>query len=344
MLPSAKKRRCCNAGPQFNSCTIHMYFAPAPAPPPTEEAPKSLFASNAERIKRTSVMKNGKSRSVLVWQSTADGKIKAGCQNCSKKHFVDLSNFAPMDGSSRSQGARNKFDAAYAAYQQAYAAGDRDECIAQRGILEALRCTCCFDCRHDKGYVSPAASECKDYYDTMRKTMAAQHDGCQNPDCPERGEGAWCILTADHGTNPKKCDKDDELVCLGDYKKWPPLGGVPAMMEEAKQIHQWICHCCHAIDRRGGPSINGVTALFDHRYLCMLYVYQVAYGGNLIENLGSARRLKAFQQACDVSGPKFSLLCVRGSRHGHSRPLLLSLRSPSTLHVFAYFSDSLRFG
>ena len=260
MLPSAKKRRCCNAGPQFNSCTmIHMYFAPAPAPPPTEEAPKSLFASNAERIKRTSVMKNGKSRSVLVWQSTADGKIKAGCQNCSKKHFVDLSNFAPMDGSSRSQGARNKFDAAYAAYQQAYAAGDRDECIAQRGILEALRCTCCFDCRHDKGYVSPAASECKDYYDTMRKTMAAQHDGCQNPDCPERGEGAWCILTADHGTNPKKCDKDDELVCLGDYKKWPPLGGVPAMMEEAKQIHQWICHCCHAIE----PTSNSGNRCAD---------------------------------------------------------------------------------
>ena len=60
-----------------------------------------------------------------------------------KKQFVDLSHFAPMDESSQTQGARTKFDAAYAAYQQAYAAGDRDECIAQRGILESLRCTCC---------------------------------------------------------------------------------------------------------------------------------------------------------------------------------------------------------
>ena len=67
MLPSAKKRRCCHAGPQIHSYgTINMYFAPAPAPPPTEEAPKSLFASNAERIKRTSFVKNGKSHSMLV--------------------------------------------------------------------------------------------------------------------------------------------------------------------------------------------------------------------------------------------------------------------------------------
>ena len=246
-MPLAKKKRRCCTGPQFNSCTINMYFAPAPAPPPTEEAPKSLFASNAERLKRTSFVKNGKSHSMLVWQSTTDGKIKAGCQNC-KKHFVDLSNFAPMDGSSNSQGARNKFDAAYAAYQQAYAAGDRDECIAQRGKLEALRCMCCFDCRNDKGYVSPAESKCKEYYDAMRKTMAKQHDGCQYPDCPERGEGAWCVLTADHGTNPKKRDKNDDPVCLSQYTKWPALGGVPAMMEESKQIHQWICHCCHAIE------------------------------------------------------------------------------------------------
>ena len=258
MMPSAKKRRCCNAGPQFNSCTINMYFAPVPAPPPTEEAPKSLFASNAERIKRTSIVKKGKSYSVLVWQSTSDGKIKAGCQNCSK-HFVDLSNFAPMDGSSNSQGARTKFDAAYAAYQAAYAAGDRDECIAQRGMLEALRCTKCFDCRPDQGHLTPSHSQCKDYYDTMRKTMAVQHDGCQNPDCPERGEESWCILTADHGTNPKKRDKNDDPVCLGAYSKWPLLGGVPAMMEEAKQIHQWICHCCHAIE----PTSNSGNRCAD---------------------------------------------------------------------------------
>ena len=176
-----------------------------------------------------------------------------------KKQFVDLSHFAPMDESSQTQGARTKFDAAYAAYQQAYAAGDRDECIAQRGMLEVLRCNVCFDCRPDKGYMSPAARKCKEFYDAMRKTMAKQHDGCQYPDCPERGEGAWCVLTADHGTNPKKRDKNDEPVNLGSYTKWPSLGGVPAMMEESKQIHQWICHCCHAIE----PTSNSGNRCSD---------------------------------------------------------------------------------
>ena len=39
---------------------IHNYFAPAPAPAPTE-GPKSLFPTNAERTKRTSVVSRGKS-------------------------------------------------------------------------------------------------------------------------------------------------------------------------------------------------------------------------------------------------------------------------------------------
>ena len=67
--------------------------------------------------------------------------------------------------------------------------------------------------------------------------MAKQHNGCQNPDCPERGESAWwCVLTADHGTNPKKRDNNNKLVNLGNYARWSSLGGVPAMIEESKQI------------------------------------------------------------------------------------------------------------
>ena len=227
--------------------TINNYFAPAPAPAPSE-GPKSLFATNADRIKRTSVVKNGKPCSVLVWQSAADGTIKAGCHNMCTKQWVDLSHFAPMDGSSRTQGFRTKFDAAYAKYKEAHAAGDRDECVAQRGVLESLRADRCFECRKDKGYVSPAQSACKAWYDATRKEMAARHGGCQNQDCPERGEHVWCTLTADHGTNPKKRDKHNKLVDLGRYTAWPALGGVPAMEEEAKQIEQWICKCCHRVE------------------------------------------------------------------------------------------------
>ena len=85
-----------------------------------------------------------------------DGTIKAGCYHMCNKQFVDLSNFAPMDGSSHTQGDRTKFDAAYVAYQVGHAAGDRDECVAQRGVLESLRVDRCFECRPDKGYLTPA--------------------------------------------------------------------------------------------------------------------------------------------------------------------------------------------
>ena len=194
-------------------------------------------------------MSRGKSCSVVVWYSAADGTIKAGCHNtCSKNSWVDLSNFAPMDGSSKTQANRTKFDAAYAKYKEAHAAGDRDECVAQRCVLESLRANKCSECPNDKGYVSPAQSACKAWYDAMRKKMANEHGGCQNQDCPERGEHVWRVLTADHGTNPKKRDKHNELVGLGEYTKWTALGGVPAMEEEAKQIEQWICKCCHAVE------------------------------------------------------------------------------------------------
>lgn len=227
--------------------TIKNYFAPAPAHAPSE-GKKSLFPTNAERSKRATVVKHGKRCSVLVWQSAKDGTIKAGCYKCAKKHWVDISHFAPMDGSSHTQGNRTKFYAAYAAYKEAHAAGDRDECVAQRGVLESLRADKCFACRPDKGHLTPAQSACKAWYDAMRRKMAARHGGCQNQDCPERGEHVWCVLTADHGTNPKKRDKHDNLVQLSTYKAWQALGGVPAMEEEAKQILQWICHCCHAVE------------------------------------------------------------------------------------------------
>jgi hypothetical protein len=239
--------------------TINNYFAAAPAPAPAPEQPKGLFATNADRLKRVSVKTNGKSCAVYVWYSARDGSLKGGCYHPCSKQFVDLGNFAPADGSSHTQGDRTKFDAAYLAYKTAHAAGDHDECVAQRAILEKLRTYRCFGCRNDPGYLSPKEKDCKEWYDATRKAAAARNDGCANQDCPERGTHVWCILSAEHGTNPKKKDVHGDPVALSDYARWSSLGGVPAMEEEAKQIDKWTCKCCARLD----PSSNSANRCGD---------------------------------------------------------------------------------
>ena len=196
---------------------------------------------------------------MYAWYSAPDGTLKGGCYNTCTKQFVDLDNFAPADGSSRTQSDRTKWDAAHAAYKAAHAAGDRDACVAQRAILESLRADKCFRCRNDPGYRSPAMRKCKEWYDGTRQAMAERNDGCAHADCPERGAGVWCILTAEHGTNPKRKDAKGKPVGLSDYTAWPALGGVPAMIEELTQIEKWVCHCCAALD----PSSNSANRCAD---------------------------------------------------------------------------------
>ena len=246
-----------------NTNNINNYFAAAPAPVPEDatatEQPERLFATNADRIKRVSVKKNGKWCPVYAWYSASDGTLKGGCHSACTNQFVDLDNFAPADGSSNTQGDRTKWDAAYLAYKAAHAASDRDECVAQRAVLEKLRGDRCFKCRHDPGYLRPKAKDCKEWYDAKRKAMAVKNDGCAHPDCPERGPDVWCILAAEHGTNPKKKDVHGDPVCLGEYEKWPALGGVQAMMEEDEQIEKWTCLCCARLD----PSSSSANRCGD---------------------------------------------------------------------------------
>jgi hypothetical protein len=262
-MPMKRARSEAPAPPQtvnYVTYNITNYFAAAPAPAaPPEEGPARLFQTNADRLKRVSVVKHGKPCSVYVWYSASDGTIKGGCHGMCRKQFVDLANFAPADGSSNTQADRTKFDAAYAAYKAAHAAGDRDACVAQRGVLESLRSKTCFTCRHDPGYLTPTERACKEWYDGVRKAMAAQNDGCAHQDCPERGPEVWCILTAEHGTNPKKRDAKGKPVSLSSYCRWGALGGVPAMIEEAKQIEKWTCRCCAAVD----PSSNQANRCAD---------------------------------------------------------------------------------
>ena len=79
---------------------------------------------------------------------------------CSRA-WVDIALFAPTAGSSQSAGARQRFEAALAAYAAAYAAGDKDEAVAQRALVEAYRTNACVHCSN-VGQLSPTARACDD--------------------------------------------------------------------------------------------------------------------------------------------------------------------------------------
>jgi len=246
------------AGPVYRANTINNYFLNAPpevvaaaaaaaasAPsmsgaPVVEAAPAPpIFVTNAERRHKVTVKKHGKDVSVYVSDACRDGTLRGGCHAVCKNMWVSIARFAPDADATNSAGHRQRFDAAYAAYQAAFAAGDRDAAIAQRAVVEALRTNNCDACRESMGTLSPAEQACKDEWKRMRQEACARQNGCANPACSERGMASWPVLQADHGTNPK-------VFKLSDYTFWSGKGGVGAMRAEAQQIHQWVCGVCHS--------------------------------------------------------------------------------------------------
>ena len=237
-----------------NAHTLNNYFSSAPAAPAIPEAARtSLFESNAERGKKVTVTKNGKPCSVYVVYSHADGTLKGGCHGMCHRQFNDYMWFAPASGSANTAAMHTKFLSAYDAYKTAHALKDREACLVHRDILEELRTGRCSECRPDPGYLSPAQRECKEWYDAKRQEMCAIGDGttpgCSNTNCPERGPDVWCIITANHGTNPKaKHKKTGKPLDLSHYTAWQAQGGVPAMEAEEEQIEDWPCRVCHSLD------------------------------------------------------------------------------------------------
>ena len=234
-----------NINPTIN--TLNAYFAPAPVVPVAQPVgPAPLFATNAERYHKES--RKSDKKEVYVSAACADGTLKGGCHNCDKRSYADISRFAPKADSAKSNGFRQEFDKAYAAYKVAHAARDKEEAVKQRKIVEENRTERCDSCR-EKMVLSPDEQACKDEWDVMRKEACARNNGCQNQDCPERGMASWIVLQADHGTNPKK-------LGLSSYTEWALKrnGGVAGMREEAKQIAQWICGCCHALEPTGSAG------------------------------------------------------------------------------------------
>jgi len=208
-----------------------------------------------ERVKTVTVIKHGKPCSVYDVYEDTDGTLRGGCRNTCRRQFHDYAWFAPAAGSANTAAKHTQFVAAYDAYKTAHALKDREACLAHRAILEALRTTMCAECRHDPGYLSPAARVCKEWWNAKRQEMCALNDGCAHPDCPERGPDVWCVLEADHGTNPKAKHKTTgKPINLGSYATWPGHGGVPAMEVEAEQIEKWICRVCHVLEPTGNAG------------------------------------------------------------------------------------------
>ena len=233
----------------INNIQITNYFAAGPTPVASDDAPKNLFETNADRGKKTTLVKNGKPCSVWIIYSSRDGTLKGSCYNTCKRQFVDINWFAPTPGVPNSAANSTKFLEALDAYKTAYTNGDRDEALVQRDIVEKLRIQDCITCRPDPGYLTPEKKECKDWYDAKRKEMCAQNNGCAHADCPERGENVWCIITADHGTNPKIKNKTTgKPLNLSHYNEWPAHGGVAGMEVESEQIEKYICKVCHILE------------------------------------------------------------------------------------------------
>ena len=187
-----------------------------------------------------SKMKGGKMVQVLTSRVDADGGLWGGCDGTCKHKDVNMAMFAPAE-STQTNGARQTLLAALDAFVEAWKAKGWTEACKQRAVVERLRTKRCNVCCEGMKKLSPAEQVCKDEWDRMRQEACRKNDGCCNPDCTERGMAAWIAISADHGTNLKLC-------ALSSYTWWSCHGGVPAMREEATQIYQWPCLCCHILE------------------------------------------------------------------------------------------------
>lgn len=220
------------------------FLVPLPAAPaePESEEERNLFDDDERRHYKT-VVKHNKRQKVYLSVACRDGTLKAGCSGACKHQWVGIERFAPATDSSHTAGHRKRFFEAYGAYKQAYEDRNLPAATRWRAELERLRNAKCDTCSEAANILSPAEQACKDEWERMRKAACARNGGCAHQDCPERGDRAWEVLQADHGTNEKEHK-------LSHYKWWAveKNGGVPAMREEAKRIDKWICGFCHMLE------------------------------------------------------------------------------------------------
>ena len=220
---------------------------PCEDPNPLDDSDSELCDSECEPCEEDpdafpehwySKSKQGKMVQVLTSRVDAIGGLRGGCGNVCKHKDVDMGLFAPAE-STKSNGARQNFLAALDTFVEAWKNEDWAEAVKQRAIVERLRTKRCHVC--GETMLTPEQQACKDEWDRMRKAACRKNKGCCNQECTERGMAAWIAISADHGINDKRHN-------LSGYKWWAANGGVLAMREEEKRIHQWQCLSCHMLE------------------------------------------------------------------------------------------------
>jgi hypothetical protein len=208
-----------------------------------------LFPPN-ERLNTNLRQKNRLTRYV-VSEVTDDGRLLAGCQNCSCVLLAE--EFMPL------QRHRNTklFRDADEAFARAYANGDLDVARDERKKLEKLRVSRCKEC-NQPGYVSPKSKACKDEYLRMRVEAANENGGCCNQTCPERGVKAAEVTQGNH-LYPETKEKRLGHSGLSSYTQCALLGGVPFMHSERDKGMSWPCVFCHRLD----PNSNSANRSID---------------------------------------------------------------------------------
>lgn len=238
----------------IHNTTINNYFSKAEGPAPSPIArPANLFP-NDERRNYKYIPWNGKTRPVLVSAATPEGALLAGCVGCTKNSCAPMDRFAPPECRNNAR-KRPQFYLAMEAYEAAYKAKNLDAARAARADVELYRVAYCPPCQEVANKLSPAQQACKDEWERMRKEACAKFGGCQNPDCVERGEEAWCVLQGDHVHTAKEEDEDKRKThILSDYVWWAWNGGVEAMRAEAAKGLNWWCAFCHALEPTGNQA------------------------------------------------------------------------------------------
>jgi hypothetical protein len=268
---SKRKRDAVNMTVNIYNNTINNYFAPRssePQPParvvegvaaPEEpEALPNLFPIHEQRV--MAQMGGGcKNSNYDLARSKRDGSLLGGCNNCKVNYRRPIEHFAPPDNL-KNHRRRANFDAAVAAYGEAYARRDLEAARAARADVVATRNTRCQSCK--KTELSPKQQACKAEWEGICREAG----GCANPDCLERGPDAWQVLQANHlDPSTKMRDKEGKSVSLSTYPwwakgEWTVDQCVAEMREEAAKCN-FLCGFCHALDehsysanRRGDPD------------------------------------------------------------------------------------------
>ena len=183
-----------------------------------------------------------KERTRVYTRGTAMGL----CQNCTQKWRPVAQFFLPNTQSEKTARRAKLLQDACGNLKKLYEKGNkkpdnpkwvkkRDELVA---AIEEKRTSKCIECTKDKS-LSPAAKKCKAFWEFLKWANCKKNNGCENKDCTERGMSSWPVISADHGTNPKKFH-------LSAYKWWSWNGGVNAMIEESKKC-TWPCWACHTL-------------------------------------------------------------------------------------------------